>query len=1050
MRHFLTRFLGRLSVGRKLLLIFLLDMSAVAYVSSILVHEKYLAIDFGRSELAGNAYIAEIRPAVLLAASAVGPHPPAEAEPWEPVAQAELHWGTSLGSEALNQTFQESLKTLAQRPRHFESAAAALNQGRELLTRVGNQSNLILDPDLDSYYTMSLIVLRVPEMLGAVADLTTHVRTEKGQEARSRFLLLEGRLDSSLKALKSDYDEAFAAGSPALRNSLGPGRDALYSAMESYRRAARAALDQPDMQTSDLVLGTSHEAVISALAKAWESQGGALESLLHIRIDGFFSRMWLHLGTALALLAGILTAVFFVARQIALPLQRLANVTDSVRQSGDYTLRADWKSSDEIGRLVLGFNAMLAQLDEQRATQQELAARARAAQAQQQMVEAMPIPMMVTSVPGHQILHANSPARAWLGEGVDDPWRKGLEAPIRMRFFQQLADREAVDEFEVRWNVGSEPSWAVLSARQLEFQGQSAVLTTFTPVNHLKLMERRLDLWAKVFEASSEGIVIIDPSHRILTANRAYCRSTGHELHELVGEALRGIEDPESGSGFIQSLWPLLADRNNWQGEVTIHRRNGTSYPAWLMLSVMRDAQQATISHFIATTIDISDRKRNEERIRFLAQHDVLTELPNRSLCIERLRLALQQAKRRGDKVAVLFVDLDRFKNINDSLGHHIGDGLLLSVARRLLDAVRAGDTVSRLGGDEFVVVLNGCGSVEEVASIVDHRLVPLVRKPHEVEGVELQVSCSVGIAIYPDDAEDIDTLMRHADVAMYQAKALGRDSAQFFTADLNDRAQLRMKLENNLRHAIERDELRLHYQPRVDARSGRLLGVEALLRWDCAELGPVNPAQFIPIAEDTRLIVPIGDWVINEACRQMAVWRKNDQDVPQVSVNVSALQLEDDSLLETLRAALERNALPPGTVELELTESTLMDKAEQSLARLHAIKRLGVELAIDDFGTGYSSLNYLNRFPIDRLKIDRSFVRDMFVDPTDLAITRAIINLGHTLGLKVVAEGVESERESQTLRASGCDELQGYLFSRPISPGALSDWMQLRKWRRA
>jgi diguanylate cyclase (GGDEF)-like protein/PAS domain S-box-containing protein len=699
---------------------------------------------------------------------------------------------------------------------------------------------------------------------------------------------------------------------------------------------------------------------------------------------------------------------------------------------------------------VLGFNDMLAQLDAQREAQQELAARARGAQAQQEMVEAMPIAMMVTSVPGHQVLHANAPAQTWLDGCVEDPWRLGLEAPVRMRFFQRLADREAVDEYEVHWQAGPEPTWAVLSARQLEFQGQSAVLTTFTPVTHLKLMERRLELWAKVFEASSEGIVIIDAEHCILTTNRAYCRSTGHELHELIGAPWQGIGDAQGGGGFLDTLWPLLADRTHWQGEVTLFRRNGSSHPALLMLSVVRDAQQASISHYIATTIDISDRKRNEERIRFLAQHDVLTELPNRSLCIERLHMALQQAQRRGDKVAVLFIDLDRFKNINDTLGHHVGDGLLLSVARRLQEVVRVGDTVSRLGGDEFVVVLNGCGSVEEVASIVDHRLVPRVRQPHWVEGSELHVSCSVGIAIYPDDSEDLDTLMRHADVAMYQAKALGRDGAHFFTAELNDRAQLRMKLENNLRHAIEREEFHLLYQPRVDADSGRVLGVEALLRWESGELGAVMPSQFIPIAEDTRLIVPIGAWVIDEACRQMAEWRATGQDIPQVSVNVSALQLDDDGLLDILRAALELHALPPSLLELELTESTLMDKAEQTLERLHAIKRLGVELAVDDFGTGYSSLNYLNRFPIDRLKIDRSFVRDMFEDPTDLAITRAIINLGHILGLKVVAEGVETEREAQTLLTSGCDELQGYLFSRPVSAGALEGWMRFRGRRSA
>lgn len=1041
-KRWLGRLLGRLSVGRKLLLIFLLDMSAVIYISGILVNEKYLSIDFARKEQAGNAYIAELQPAVLASANAAAlGHAPMQGMA-DLVHRAERQHGADMGSTQLAEEFADTLAKAG----NAGDYRTGLTRGRALLTRVGNQSNLILDPDLDSYYTMSVIVLRVPELLEAMADLSAHARREPvpgsfDSAHQTRYLLLEGRLDSAWQALESDYSEAFAAGGPALAGPLLPGLAQLRETLTAYRSAAASAVGTAAIPLQREALADAHRAAVAALAQSWQEATEQMERLLSARIHGFFSRMWLHLGTAVALLVLILSAVYFVASQIRVPLQRLARVADRVRESGDQTLRANWNSTDEIGRLVRGFNEMLAQLDEQRLAQQELAARARAAQAQQQLMAAMPIPMMVTAIPGHQVLHANAPAQAWLGECQQDPWRQGLEPQVRSRFFQQLADREAVDEFEVRWQLGPEPSWAVLSARCLEFQGQQAVVTAFTPINHIKFMERRLELWAKVFEASGEGILIIDAEHRILTANRAYCRVTGFELHELVGEPVRA----DGPVGHLAPLAPLLAQRSNWQGEVTMQRRDGTVFPAWLMLSVMRSGHEGEISHYIATSIDISDRKLKEERIRFLAQHDVLTELPNRSLCVERLRMAMQQAERRGEKVAVLFIDLDRFKNINDSLGHHIGDGLLRSVARRLTTAVRAGDTVCRLGGDEFVIVLAGVRELAEVSSVVDERLVPLVRQPHQIDGAELHVSCSVGVAIYPDDAQDIDVLMRHADVAMYQAKAQGRDMAHFFTPELNERAQQRIKLESNLRHALERGELALHYQPRVAARGGRVEGVEALLRWHSAELGPVSPAQFIPIAEDTRLIVPIGAWVIDEACRQLAAWQAAGVDVPQVAINVSALQLGDDALVDTLRAALERHALPPGAIELELTESMLMDRAEQTLARLHAIRRLGVALAIDDFGTGYSSLNYLNRFPIDRLKIDRSFVRDMFEDPTDLAITRAIIGLGHTLGLRVVAEGVETEREAQTLRSAGCDELQGFLFTAALPAATLVDWIAAR-----
>lgn len=1047
----LRRGLGRLSVGRKLILIFLLDMTAVAFISGILVNEKYLAINFARKEVAGNAYIAQAREALIAVGSgfAAAPEGTALARHAQALEETEAYFGADMGSAEASQAFVAELRGLDAHgadPGHLQQA---LQRGRELVTRVGNLSNLILDPDLDSYYTMSLVLLRYPELVEVVAGITAHIRKGDpvGEYARTRFLILEGRLDASRQGIESDFGEAFAASSPALRTALDPARGQLLEAIERYRQAAREAMAAPHAGPGHelAAVEAAHLALMQTLDGAWEMAGRELGRLLTTRIEGFFTRMWTHLGTALALLALILCAVFFVARQIAQPLRKLSRVTDTVSRTGDYSLRAQWDSHDEIGRLVVGFNQMLAQLDQQRAVQQELAASARAAEAQQQLVEAIPIPLMVTAVPGHQVLHANGPAQAWLCGQHEDPWRSGLESAVRARFFQELADRDGVDEYEVRWRAGSEQTWAVLSARRLRYQGVDAVLTAFTPINHLKTMERRLELWAKVFEASSEGIVIVDTLHRVVSVNRAFCRSTQFAYPEVVGGSLGCIDDGHGAEAFLASLWPVVNTRGSWQGEVTVRRRDGATFPAWLMVSGVRDGKQAELSHYIATLIDISDRKRNEERIRFLAHHDVLTELPNRSLCIERLRVAIQHAEHSKGRVAVLFIDLDRFKNINDSLGHHVGDSLLRSVARRLLDSVRVGDTVSRLGGDEFVVVLNGVVDADEITTIVEQRLVPLIRQPHDIDGAELTVSCSVGIAIYPDDARDIDTLMRHADSAMYQAKAAGRNGAHFFTPELNERAHRRLQMESLLRHAMDRDELQLHYQPKVDAHSGRLVGVEALLRWNNPELGAVPPGRFIPIAEEAGLVVPIGAWVIEEACRQHARWRDTGVGEVPVAINVSALQLRDDGLVEILEAALERHAVPPGAVEIELTESTLMENVAAALGQLRAIKRLGVTLAIDDFGTGYSSLNYLNRFPIDRLKIDRSFVRDMLDDPTNLAITRAIIGLGHTLGLKVVAEGVETEREAQTLRTSGCDELQGYLTARPMPAGELAQWLGVR-----
>jgi len=1057
-----SRLLARLSVGRKLMLIYLLDLTAVIYVSSILIHEKFIAIDFTRKEIAGNAYIAEMRGGLVAAALApAGPDAAWAGRPAE-LARTEAAHGKGLQSAEPSAALAAAYTRLAIAEPAQRAAAltALLAQGRALITRVGNQSNLILDPDLDSYYTMSLIVLRYPELLELVDGIGAQLAAQASAgtamaEARTQYLILEGKLDAARHGIDSDHGEAIAAGGAALQARLLPAQQRLQAALEGYRRSARALIDAGATPPMLAAARDAQAALVHALHQSWVDAGGALDGLLDARVASLYRRMGLHLGTALVLLCSILAAVYFVARQIAMPLRHLAAVTDEVRRTGDQSRRAEWPSSDEIGRLVVGFNSMLAQLDHERETQKELAANARAAEAERALVEATPIALVVTSVPGHDVLHANPPAEAWLEGRRADPWRHGLDSPVRARFFQQLADRGAVDEFEVHWRGAAEPAWAVLSARRVNYQGQDAVLTAFAPINHLKLMERRLELWAKVFEASSEGILIVDAARRILTANQALSRLTGYELRDVVGETPSLLLLAGEHGDPPEALWPVVAARGTWQGELQVRRRNGSRYPAWVMVNAVRQTAgavkavrppQGDISHYIVTSIDISDRKKSEQRIRFLAEHDVLTELPNRALCTERLRLAVQQAERSGQKVAVMFIDLDRFKDINDSLGHHIGDGLLRSVARRLLEAVRAGDTVSRLGGDEFVIVINGVQHVDEVAHVVDQRLVPLIRQPHAVDGAVLHVSCSVGIAVYPDDATDIDELMRHADTAMYQAKAGGRDAAQFFNVEMTERAQARLLLEAHLRRALELGQLQLHWQPRVAASSGALVGVEGLLRWQHPERGLVLPAQFVPLAEETGLIVPIGAWVVEEACRQIAAWRAQGLPAFGVSVNLSARQLRDEGLTEAVCSSLQRHGIGRDVLEFELTESMVMDDAEGSLRQMHALRELGLGLAIDDFGTGYSSLAYLNRFPIDKLKIDRSFVHDMLGDPTDRAITLAIIGLGHTLGLKVVAEGVEQPREAALLLEARCDELQGFLFGAPMPAEALAGWLAERE----
>jgi len=1057
MYRFILDLIGRLSVSRKLMLIYALDLSAVIFVSTILINEKFIAIDFARKEIVGNEYIAAVRE-VTLNVVASGQKGSAAAN----VLAAEDRFGTARGDLGC----RELAIVLAEQLRLLESSGSADASNEHaiapalqaLITRIGNQSNLILDPDLDSYYTMSIVVLRFPELFDLIGRIRDKAREAGAAPSHERprlqteYLILEGRLDAIASGINADYAEGLSAGTPELRAALEPSRRSLLSAVDKLRASTRqiAIEHEHGITTPDLDL-ISH-AAREQLNQAWMSAGDALNSLLQTRIDGLFKRMWLHLGTAVALLLVILSVVFFVARQIALPIHRLAEVADNVRASGDYTLRAVWRSGDEIGRLISAFNDMLFQLDRSRHIEQELAAQASAAEAQRNLLEAVPIPLMVTATPHHQVLHTNTQAQAWLDGNLTDPWLKGLLPEARAQFFQMLADTGAANEFEVLWHGAKRRDWALISARRLRYQDQDAVLTAFTPIGRLKQMEQRLELWAKVFEASSESIMITNAERVILTVNRAFCRSTAYEFNEVIGETPDILCSDHHPDGFYNEIWQATRIRGSWQGEMWIRRKTGEAFPVWAVFNTVRD-DEGHITHVIVTSFDISERKANEQRITHLAQHDVLTDLPNRALCIERLQMALQQAERQNWRVAVLFIDLDRFKNINDSLGHHIGDGLLRSVSQRLLEAVRAGDTVSRMGGDEFVVILNGVANVEEITQIVERRLIPLIRQPHDIDGAELHVSCSVGISVYPEDGCEIDSLMRNADAAMYQAKSQGRNSAQFFTIEMDRRLRERMRIENDLRVAIEHKELRVYYQPRVDCRSGKLLGAEALVRWQHPEQGLITPAHFISIAEECGLIIPLGSWVLSEACHQQAQWRDNGFGDIAISVNLSAPQLHDPELLNTLRQAISDNGISPTMIELELTESLLMEDVSSTIDLLLAIKALGISLSVDDFGTGYSSLNYLHRFPIDKLKIDQSFIRDMLDDPNDLAITKAVIGLGHTLGLRVVAEGVEKVEEMRVLFAAGCDELQGYLFGKPMPAAEFVNWQNtcgFGKWTSA
>lgn len=538
-----------------------------------------------------------------------------------------------------------------------------------------------------------------------------------------------------------------------------------------------------------------------------------------------------------------------------------------------------------------------------------------------------------------------------------------------------------------------------------------------------------------VFSASRDGILITDPSAHIIDANAAFEAITGYPRSELVGRKTSIIRGPRHGANFFADMWRALNERGHWEGEIWNRKRDGTLYPQWTSISAVRD-EHGEISQYVAICTDITERKATEERIRHLAFHDEMTGLPNRFLLGRRFETAVDAARAGGASLALLYVDLDRFKNVNDTLGHGFGDKLLRAAAGRLVELVGPTDTVSRPGGDEFIVLSGEALGHDAVADLAG-RMLAALSEPYRIDGHEVAVPASIGIAVFPEHGGDLETLMKRADAAMYHAKAVGRNRFRFFEEALDRRTTEFFRVENALRGALRRGELTLHYQPQVDLRSGAWVGVEALSRWTSPELGPVTPDRFIPVAEETGLILELGAWVLDEACRQASEWRKRGA-MMTMSVNLAMPQFRQDDLIGMVRGALERWNLPPSALELEVTESALMTDAEHTTRALEGLRRLGVGLAIDDFGTGYSSLAYLKRFPVDKLKIDKSFVRDLTSESDDARICRAIIGLAEAFRLSVVAEGVETGNQRDWLRDAGCVLGQGWLFSKAVSPDQL------------
>lgn len=555
-------------------------------------------------------------------------------------------------------------------------------------------------------------------------------------------------------------------------------------------------------------------------------------------------------------------------------------------------------------------------------------------------------------------------------------------------------------------------------------------------ITELRESQEKVNQAAEVFRSTIEGVTITDLEGTILDVNDAFCSITGYSRDEVLGNNPRILQSGRHDEAFYQEMWNSILVTGNWRGEIWNRRKDGLVYPELLTISTVKNDQDDPIG-YVAVFNDITATKQAENRLEYLAHHDPLTGLPNRLLFNSRLNQSIRHSEREHKKLAVVFIDLDRFKNVNDSLGHACGDQLLIELSTRLSASVRSDDTVARLSGDEFVVLLENVGDANQVAGVV-RKLTDTFNEPFLIGEQHLRMTCSLGVTLFPEDGRTDTDLLRNADAAMYRAKEAGRNTFEFYSQEMTVAAFEHVFIENALRSALEQQQFELFYQPQIDLEQGQFCGVEALIRWHHPEQGVIPPSRFIPVAEKSGLIRDIDTWVLMEATRQASEWDKMGVAYKRVAVNVSGAQIQQRGFASTVGLALAQSHLAAAKLEIEVTEGYVMQRREESIRQLQQLHDMGVSVAIDDFGTGYSSLAYLKQLPVDRLKIDRSFIGDIPKDANDEAITEAIVAMGRALGLTVIAEGVENQQQLNYLRRIGCREAQGYLYSRPVNPTSL------------
>jgi len=672
-----------------------------------------------------------------------------------------------------------------------------------------------------------------------------------------------------------------------------------------------------------------------------------------------------------------------------------------------------------------------------------------------QLIEAIPGPVFYKDAEG-RYLGSNTAYAEFMGIAADQlPGKTPFDiAPPEVAQRLVDSDRELLDApgsriYESRF---PQPDGSVRDAmfHKATFTTPDGkvggIVGVILDISERKQMEERLKLAATVFDSTADGVTIAGADGNIITVNRAFTEITGYSEAEVFGKNPRILQSGLQDGNYYRQMWDTIYRDGRWSGEIWNRRKDGSIFPESLTISVVRDAS-GQITNFVGVFSDITRLKSAQEALDFQAHHDPLTGLPNRALLEDRLENSIHRSKRERASLAVLFIDLDRFKNINDTFGHHVGDVVLCEAANRFTSMVRESDTVARLGGDEFIIILENI--VDPAASTrVADKILDALKKPIVIASQEFFVGASIGISLYPQDGDDRSELLKHADTAMYRAKERGRNTFEFFSNEMSAYSPDRFKLEADIRYALERNELLLYFQPQFSLKSGDLVGAEALVRWRHPERGMVSPGQFIPLAEESGLIVQMGEWILRQACREWEAWHSAGLMPGVLAVNVSGIEFRRGRVLESVELTLAATRLPPALLELEITESAIMNQADNSIKSLHLLREMGLHLAIDDFGTGYSSLAYLKRLPLSKLKVDQSFVRGLPEDSDDVAISRAIIALAKSLGLVTIAEGVETEAQKTFLKDAGCDEMQGYLAARPMPADEFLAMLQARQRR--